>query len=371
MNPRLLSILIAPALAMGLLSIANGDTLWTGQPNAQAKALEITPIRILKMDANEVVFSTNNNPEVHKSLTQVLRLAIDDEPTLNTAETAYWSSDWDTATDNYLKTLRTTQKPWLKGWCGLRLMDAATRANRLDAAMSGYISLVGADPATAAEHPPKLPDPGSTLLDDAAVQLSSASQDRSLSDTQRAMILRQLLAVHKLRKDSPRAIATAQLLARLNPADTSDLAVMADLRISQAQVSLRAGQFAQAIEQINASQQVFVQPDSQAEALFILAQAAEGVAQASAANPPDGQAAPLQPTDQMRDAAIAYLRVVALFPQNPRAPQSLLATARLFEQMGQIPTALDLYRQAARDYPSALADQQVKRLEGATPPPHP
>lgn len=364
--PILITLALCPMPAVA-------DSIWTSQ-GANSPAIELQQIHIVRMDANELTFVGVSGQESRKPLAQVRRLAMDDEPDLSAAEQAFATGKWDAATDGYLKTLRTTSKPWLKGWCGLRLINASTRANRFEATLTGYLTLVSADPATAANNTPKLPEAGSTLLEDAVTQLSSASQDRSLNDTQRAMILRLLLEVHKRRNDTEKATAIAQDLARLNPTDTGNLAVMADLRLSQAQVSLRAGDFDHAISQIQSSRAVFVQPRQQADALFLIAQATEAKAIAALKSVPIGNMGPdqtkhadpqamKQAIDQVREAEIAYLRVVAYFPQDSQAGPALLATARLYEILGENQTALDLYRQAAGDYPSAQADQQVRRME--------
>src|SRR5206468_736512 len=56
------------------------------------------------------------------------RLVLDDEPDWNAGEQSAAASQWDAATNAYLKTLRTTQKPWLKTRCALRLLDVAAKA---------------------------------------------------------------------------------------------------------------------------------------------------------------------------------------------------------------------------------------------------
>jgi len=100
----------------------------------------------------------------------------------------------------------------------------------------------------------------------------------------------------------------------------------------------------------------FVDPAQQADALFILAEAKYALA----LNKKDA--------GDLKDAALAYMRVVANFkdaPNHPHVPESLLRTANIEEQLNDAPAAQLLYQQIAQQYPddpiAAVAKQKIQK----------
>src|SRR5207245_1120909 len=80
--------------------------------------------------------------------------------------------------------------------------------------------------------------------------------------------------------------------------------LLADFKLNSANAALHKGDFTEAISEIESAKSSFIDPAHQADALYCLAQAGLGVARQS------------KTTDALKDAALAYLRVVSQFQDN-------------------------------------------------------
>jgi tetratricopeptide (TPR) repeat protein len=261
--------------------------------------------------------------------------------------------------DNFQKALRTSAKPWVKDWSAMRLIDAANKSGRLDAAVAAYIQMLLKDPATAAGMKPTLPDSKSSYLDSAVKDVNTALNDSKLTPDQRRSLLGFLIELQQARKDAAGEDAAYELLAKVPGGDPNDInlkRVLARRKISTAQRALDAKNYRQAIDEIEAAKANIVDPAQQADALFILAEARYALAGTD--------------PSALKDAALAYMRVVALAKDDagrPHVVDSLLKTGGILEQLGEPQSAGRLYEQVlaqfADDPSAAKARDNLDRLK--------
>jgi TolA-binding protein len=117
--------------------------------------------------------------------------------------------------------------------------------------------------------------------------------------------------------------------------------------------ALARKEYQPAMTEIHMNRPLFADAASQAQALFYLAQAEEGLA------------APKNDPQSWQDVALAYMRIVAHFPASPLAPQALLKVAHIEKQQLNDPAAArSLYEQIAAQYPNdpaaAAAKEQLR-----------
>lgn len=314
-------------------------------------------VKVDRVEAGKIIFRTTTGNETSRELSQVVQMTLDDEPAFSAAEQAYATEQWDAATDGYQKTVRSTDKPWLKDFCSIRLIDAASKSGRFDAAVTGYIAAVIKDPAMADSKKPALPDSKSTYLDTAVQELNTALAGSKLQDVQRQALLSFLLEIHRARGDGKATTETMEKLLKLTASPSSGAGgdplagrALADLKLGIAHVALDEEDYAKARQTIEQSREVFIEPDQQADALYCLAEAAA----AQAGKDPAA----------LRAAALDYMRVVAHFKDEASSAtlvaDSLVKTAGILEQLNEISDALSLYEQAAAQYPGSPAAAAAK-----------
>jgi hypothetical protein len=269
------------------------------------------------------------------------KLLLTDEPDWNAAEDAAANSRWDDATDAYLKTLRTTQKTWLQTRAAVRLLDVAAKAHRYDAAITAYLSLVHTDPAQALAHRPTLPDTDSSYIDTALTATASALAEPHLTDEQKQSLLSLQLDLYRIRKDDARADTVLQQLTELAGRSTTPGSARryADAKLTAARLSFDRHDYTAAIAAVNAASPALTDPAQQEDALYLLARSLD--AQAAAENSPPAA---------LKDAGLAYMRVVAHFqdaPANRHVADALAGCASVMERLRETKIAADLYEQAA------------------------
>ncbi len=343
MSRILIGMTLATAVAALPLS-ATADTIHVGS------GLKFEDVQVLGIEGNEIRFINRTGRQTARELSQVTRLEITDEPAFNEAEAAYAAGDWEKATTGYDRTIRRTNKPWLKQWASLRLFETADKAGNFPAATTAYIELLRTNFQAAAGKQPTLPDANSTFLETAAQEVERALE-RNLEDRQRAELLKFLLDIHQKRGDTTRALSAAQRLGALtgDAATPENRRLVANLKLGLARIALEQKQYQKAIDEINGSREAFTEPQQQADALFVVAAAQHKLAGDN--------------RDKLQDAAIAYMRVVAHFPDSPLAGDALVQTAAIMEALGEQKKALALYQQAAAEYPASGAKSHVQRLE--------
>jgi TolA-binding protein len=286
-------------------------------------------------------------------------MQIDSEPALNAAENALAAGKWDDAVDGYAKTARATNKPWLKDWATLRLLTAGQKSKRFDAAATAYIAMLLRDPDTAAKFRPQMPDAGSTYIDGAITDATAALSSKDITDRQKLAMLNFLLDLYRTKKDRAGEDRILQQLDEILAKDPNNPAAgqaIARRSLTAAQRALDARNYPQAIAEIDAAKANITDPQQQADALYILAEARFAMATTKK-----------DPND-LKDAALAYLRVVADFkdlPNHPHIADSLLKTAMIEEQLNDPAAAQQLYQQIVQQYPddpaAAAARQRIQK----------
>ena len=137
-----LSCILAVALGitLGGQSSARGDTLWVGSGGGGG-TIQVSNAKILRVEKDQIIFLTGGR-ETSRELSKVQRLNVDGEPALNQAEEALAAGKWDAAVEAYQTVLRATNKPWIKDWSSARLLEAASKSGRFDAAATAFISAI-------------------------------------------------------------------------------------------------------------------------------------------------------------------------------------------------------------------------------------
>jgi tetratricopeptide (TPR) repeat protein len=354
MRVKLPIVIIAMLLASA--AVGRADELWIG--SAGSGAIQIRSARITRVDAG-VVYFTAGGKETSRELDKVQRIFVDNEPALNAAEEAYAIGRWSDAVDGYQKTVRASTRPWLKDWAAARLIDSANRSGRFDAAATVYLSMLLKDPAQAATFRPAMPEQRSSYLDTAVTEVTGALAGRNLTDQQRQALLSFLMDLHRARQDPAAeeraAVQLDEILAR-DPNNPAAARAIARRTIATATQALQARDYRRAIDEISSVRVHLGEPQQQSDALMIVADASHGLA-----DPKDPAA--------LKDAALAYMRLVAHFKNRPgerNVPQALLKTAMIHEQLGELDTAAMLYEQVMQQYagdPAAeAARQKLQRL---------
>src|SRR5439155_1919121 len=205
-------------------SFLQADNIWvsTGGGNP----LELPRVQINDIREGKVFFVGSSGRETSRELAQVTRLGSDDDPNLGAAETAFASGMWDRATDGYRKVLSTSPKTWARSWAAQRLVESAQKANRFDAAASGYIALLLADPIRARNFKPTLPDERSTYLNTALAEVAANLAEPRLTQPQRNALLGFQLDLQRAKKDQKAANQTMEQLLQSSAVSGSDPAAV-------------------------------------------------------------------------------------------------------------------------------------------------
>ena len=179
---------------------ARADTLYI---SSGGNPLPYSDVKILGMSNGQILYNTESGNEASKPVEEVVRMQIDDEPALNTAEQAFFTGKWDDAVDGYENVIRSTNKPWLKDWATLRLLTAAQKSSRFDAATTAYIAVLLRDPDHAAKYRPQMPEAGSSYLDGAISDATAALNTVGLNDRQKPRCLASCLTWKEPRTTRP------------------------------------------------------------------------------------------------------------------------------------------------------------------------
>jgi hypothetical protein len=352
----LIAALAAPAL------IARADTIWLQSGSGKAVALD--GVKVLGVQDQNLTFTSTSGNQTSKSLDRIPQIKMDDEPAFSAAEEAFVKSDWATAADNYRKAIQSTTKDWIKDRSSMRLVEAADKSGNFAAAVAGFLELMKTKPALASEHKPVVPKDHPELLDPAIAQVKQESLDQKLTNDQRTVLLNYLLEMYGAKGDTASAQAIILQLGKVAPSDANTPEarhIQADSKLAEAKQELSQKQFPQAIQTLESAGALFTDPVQQADALFIVAEA-----KASAARPDD--------PDQLKDAALAYMRVVANFKGfegQPHVAQSLFNTAAIEEKLKNPKEAIVIYNQLASDFKNSplagAAQQNAARIAAATP----
>jgi hypothetical protein len=336
------SLVICWSLVLGHWSFANADSIFVG-------TLERRNVTIKELKGDQLVFEFNG--QTSQLQAGKIRLVVPSESSLTAAEEAFAASKWDDAVDNYQKAQRSS-KQWVRDWAGMRLVEAAGKSGRFDAAANAYISMLLKDPSGATTKP-AMPNSRSTFIDSAITSVNTALKGPALTIEQKRALLGFLIELHQAKKDQPGEEAAYLQLSQLPGADANDpnaKRLLARRRLLAAEKAMETKNFAQVIAEIESNKASFVDPAQQADALYILAEAQYGLAGSDAT--------------RLKDAANAYVRVVALAKNEPGRPhvvESLLKTGLILERLGEPQTASQLYGQIVSQYPDDPATPQARQ----------
>lgn len=339
-------------------SVASADEISIFSVDNRTPGQKLDGVTITGIKGDNLVFRTAGGEERERPIKNIFKVGVTGDLALNTAENAYVEKQYDKAIDGYQKVARGADA-WKIVWSVPRLLDAAEKTKRFDAALTGYIGLAKIDANAAAAIRPALPAKGSKFLDDAARELETAAR-AATKDAEKRALLAFLLDVQLARGDQAAAETTVdQLLKYAGPDAQNDpqlAAMVAGIRLGQARVASEAKRWPEVLAAINAAAPRLVDPKQQAEALYLRAEATLGQAKTG-------------DTQARLDAALAFMRVVAHFRDVEGAPfvaESLLKASEALEGGGDVAGARTLCEQIAAEFPdtpfAAQANERASRL---------
>jgi TolA-binding protein len=355
--------LAAACVACGLAvpaASALADTVWLQSGTGKPIALE--NVKVQGAQDENLTFTTAAGVSNTKPLDHVPLIKLDDEPAFSAAEDAFSKGNWAAAADDYRKALASTSKDWVKDRSAMRLVEAADKSGNFNDAVAGFIELMKTKPAQATQHKPSIPKGQPAQLDPAITLVKQELQDPKLNNDQKTVLLNYLLELYSAKGDTASAQAVIQQLGKTMPADASSpeaRRIQADSKLAEAKQELSQKRFSEAVQALQSNGPLFTDPMQQAEALYVIAEAKAG-----AARPDD--------PDQLKDAALAFMRVVAVCKDmegKPHVADALLQTAAIEEKLKNTKEALALYNQVAAEFRgtplAGTAQQNAARLTAA------
>jgi len=336
-------------LALAPAGWAMADTVWVG---AGANPIPHPDVKISAITDDNLVYTSVSGAEEHKPLSQVQQIAVDGETAFNAGEQAFRDSKWADAVDSYQQAIGSTSKDWIKLRSSMRLVDAAAKINRYDAAVTAYVSLVQLAPALTEKAKPSAPDANSQYLDAAQNTISKSLDSSTLTDSQKSSLLNILLDIYQAKKDTTNAtnvLEQLEKLGSLSPAAT------ASLKLDAARVAMDKKDYQTALDDIQQHRAVFIEPKQQVTALWILAQAQ------------DGLNSDKEDPNSLKDLALAYMRVATFgkdLQDQPHVPDSLLRVAQIEEKLKEPKVASQLYAEIVKNYPDQPAAATAKDSMG-------
>ncbi|MDB5329992.1 MAG: hypothetical protein JWP03_1143 [Phycisphaerales bacterium] len=367
-SPSRLVRTLALAAAAILLpaSVSLGDTIYyRSSPTAKPVGIKGKVTKIAKLgDADELYWvSEASGMEAHKPISDVVQIDCDAEPNLTTAEAAFVKEDWKSAGEAYRKASAATAADWVKRRATLRLLQVSQKSGDFQDAVAGFVEMARKDPTSASLNKPKVADAKPEQLDKAIAAVKQGSAGAK-ADSQQVLLpflmdlynakgetaeaAKVLADLKKLGAPMPDPTASGNNTAAPSTINADAQRAEADVTLAQARKALTDGKLDQVTTIITTHSAIFTEPDRQADALWLLAEA-----KGAAATTPDA----------LKEAGLAYMRVVANFKSSPTAPHvadALLKTAVIEEKLKQNAEALALYNQIAGEYASTDAGKQAK-----------
>ena len=362
---RSLKLLIAAGVVLlpALTCLADSITIKSGTGSVARKGITINKIR--KDGEKEVLdFMTENGSPSFKDLDSIITIEADNETLFNQAEVEFDKGNLDAANADYRKAISNTTKEWVKQRANERVLAISAKTGDFMGAVSGFVELARKDPVAASAHKPAVANAKPGQL---APAIAAVARGLGGATTATKLVLNPFLAeLYNANGDPTKAKGILDESAKLQPANANPGNPMAgvgnstasaeaknvqsDVAITTAGNALADGKFVDAIAAINASKSSFIDPEKQAKALFIIAQAKEGMA--TAANTPDAWS----------DAALAYMRVVANFKAQPNAPvaDALYKTGVIEEKLQKVAEAETLYKQVIGEFKDSKAAQDAQ-----------
>jgi tetratricopeptide (TPR) repeat protein len=324
----LLAVLVAPLPA-------SADTVWLRSGTA-ANALERPNVKVEKIEDGLLFFRSSQSDRVtERPLEEVVRIMADGEALLNAAEEAFAAGEWDKAATSYQRAAASSNKQWVKDRSGLRLVAAAEKSGKFSTAVAGWLALLSRDPGLASKYKPQIPAGAKAgSLDAAVTEVERALNDTRLPAEPRQTLLAYQMELARANGDVKKAQSIGSKLTNAPGSGPNP-----ELSLQLAHLALDQKQYEQALKEIDNAAATLTDPEQQAEALYCVAEARAALARDDAA---------------LKDAALAYMRVVARAKSarinSPRVAPSLLKTAAIQEKLGAAKEALLLYQQVAEEF---------------------
>lgn len=345
------ALIAAAALFSGAWAPASfADVIWVGSGTGRGFRQEVD---IVGVESDQLVYLVNGN-RATSSLSRIQQIELEGEAAFNQAEQAFVSGEFIPAAEAYLLPARRHEKPWVQLRSAERVVEAASRGNRFDLAVSGYIQLTLISPQLAATRVPGITEQTEPLqLEKAAGELQQVL-DEGVSPAQARPLLALLLTVHNRRGDAQAAGRVLERLGRVMGPDSAQLdpELFGQVLIGRANLAISRGQYEEAVQHVRQGRELFTQPRQQSDALMILANVAERRAR--------------DDRDRLLDAAFEYMKVVAHFRREEEAPnvaEALWRVGQIHERVGLAEAAAVIYRDLAASYPrSPFAAEAQKRL---------
>jgi hypothetical protein len=221
--------------------------------------------------------------------------------------------------------------------------------------VTGYVMLVRTDVGQALARRPRVPEGDSTYVDTALAEVEKALVGPGLIDDQKQALLAFQLDLYRVRKDDAGA---DRVLKKLNELAVSPGAAtagtarrFAETKLAAARVAMDRKDYEGVVGAIGAARSAITDAGQQEEALYLVARAMDERAREA-----DNR------DESLRDAGLAYMRVVAHFQDVPGSRlvgDALVGCAGVLERLGETKMAGDLYEQAAMQYhtrPAAARD---------------
>lgn len=319
-----------------------------------ARGLTFNDAHVTGVKGSDLIFTTSAGTETTRPLTEVTKLEITNEPAFNAAEAAFGNKDYDKAATEYEKVLRMTSKAWLKDFAAVRLLEAANKGNRFDAAVKGWLALAEKSPETARGIPLTMPPANSTYLPEAIKSVQAALAKNPPVATQEVLV-NMLVELAEARGDAAlQAAASRQrvdILVKKDPNSPEALKAQQQMRIAKIQADLDAKKYDEVMAAVNAEAEKIVDPNDTATMLWIVAEAQRGKTAAGAAK------------EAWMDVAVAYMRVVANGPrEHAKTIDALQKVADLYAtKLNDKEAARGIYKRMAEDYKNHEAGQVAQR----------
>ena len=338
---------IVSTLLAGLMLSASttlADTVvWRnadGRPGSEFK-----DVRILRVDQGSLVYLSGGN-ERTREIDRIYKINVTDDPALNDAETAFIESKFSLAVDGYQRVIR-SQQEWKRKYALPRLIAAAQQSGRFDAGVTAYLILLRTEGQQASGAKPQIAtNTGAGMLEAAAKEIDQTLTQLSATDLLRQPLLSLLLDIHRARNDAPAIAKTLEQLVQLVGTDAGSnpemQGMLAAVRLDQAQVAFDQKNFAQVKKLLDEVGPLLSEPQQQIRALDLLARSAESQAGNDSV--------------KLKDAALAYLRIVAHFTtEEEREPRdlALLAAATCLDKAGDFESAKTLLTQILTQAPES------------------
>jgi tetratricopeptide (TPR) repeat protein len=333
------SLCLAPALAPG-------DAIWVGE--STKNPIMAGDVHIVGIQSNVLMYTIGGGEDATKPLDQVQQMSAGGETDFNVAEQSYRDGKSGAAAEGYQRAIRSSGRDWVRDRSAVRLAELSSKLDRFDLAATAYVALVAQDPTIAAKTKPVLSEAAGPYYDGALSDIRRTLDSNKLSDSQRGTLLGFALDIYRAKNDSTSANQTAAELIKLGVAGPGDIVMV---KLASARLALDTKDYEKAATEIQQNRTLFIEPVQQADALFILAQARDGMGGTN------------NNAEALKDLALAYMRAATVgrdLPGQPHVSAALLRVAEIEEELKEPQVALQLYRQISRDYSGQPVAAQAK-----------